>query len=81
MAHSPIIGYGAPLMDGGEAAFSSSRLLPGDECLLLLAQPLDAEATTSPAFRKSGGFMPRPTPGGVPVVMMSPGCSVMNWLT
>ena len=31
------------------------------------------------AMRKS--FMPAPTPGGVPVVMMSPGISVMNWLT
>ena len=28
-----------------------------------------------------GGFMPSATPGGVPVVMMSPGSSVMNWLT
>ena len=36
---------------------------------------------TSPFFRYSGGFMPRPTPGGVPVVMMSPGISVMKWLT
>ena len=31
--------------------------------------------------RKRCGFMPMPTPGGVPVVMMSPGSSVMNWLT
>ena len=34
--------------------------------------------TTSPAFRYWGfGFMPMPTPGGVPVVMTSPGSSVM----
>ncbi|MNC86811.1 hypothetical protein D3C83_24920 [compost metagenome] len=26
-------------------------------------------------------MMPRPTPGGVPVAMMSPGMSVMYWLT
>ena len=29
-------------------------------------------STTSPAFKNTGGFMPRPTPGGVPVEMMSP---------
>jgi DNA-binding transcriptional LysR family regulator len=32
---------------------------------------------TSPTSRNFGGFMPRPTPGGVPVVMMSPGISVI----
>ena len=37
---------------------------------------------TSPAFSQIGfGFLPMPTPGGVPVAMMSPGCSVMKWLT
>ncbi len=35
---------------------------------------------TSPPLRKTGGFMPRPTPGGVPVVMTSPARSSMNWL-
>ena len=29
----------------------------------------------SPAFRNRGGFLPDPTPGGVPVVMTSPGSS------
>ena len=33
--------------------------------------------TTSPALSHCGGFMPRPTPGGVPVVITSPGSSVM----
>ena len=32
----------------------------------------------SSALRKRGGFMPRPTPGGVPVVMTSPGSSIMK---
>ncbi len=37
---------------------------------------------TAPGLRNSGvGLMPRPTPGGVPVAMMSPGRSVMYWLT
>ena len=33
----------------------------------------------SPALRNIGvGFMPRPTPGGVPVMMMSPGSITKN---
>ena len=36
---------------------------------------------TSPGFRYTGfGFAPMPTPGGVPVVMQSPGSSVMKRL-
>src|SRR6202030_3036964 len=35
--------------------------------------PSMPSVTTSPAFRNVGGFMPRPTPGGVPVMMTSPG--------
>jgi p-hydroxybenzoate 3-monooxygenase len=36
---------------------------------------------TSPTFRNTGsGFTPWPTPGGVPVAMTSPACSVMKWL-
>ena len=39
-------------------------------------------AITSPGFRYQGaGFCPRPTPGGVPVVMMSPGSNVMTFET
>ena len=34
--------------------------------------------TTSPALRNCGGFMPSPTPGGVPVTTMSPGSSTKN---
>src|SRR3954451_1033907 len=41
-------------------------------------RPSMPSVMTSPTLRKVGGFMPRPTPGGVPVVMMSPGSSVMN---
>ncbi len=34
---------------------------------------------TSPGLRNTGlGFLPRPTPGGVPVVITSPGSSVMS---
>ena len=37
-------------------------------------------STTSPAFKKLGGFRPNPTPAGVPVLSKSPGKSVMNEL-
>ena len=43
--------------------------------------PATPRRMLSPGFKKRGGFMPMPTPGGVPVVMMSPGWSDMNWLT
>ena len=36
---------------------------------------------TSPGLSSTGGFRATPTPGGVPVVMMSPGSSVMYRLT
>src|ERR1700748_1124989 len=38
-------------------------------------RPSMPSVTTSPTLRNFGGFMPAPTPGGVPVVMMSPGSS------
>ena len=41
-------------------------------------RPAMPSAMTSPGLRKTGGFMPRPTPGGVPVVMTSPGSSTMK---
>ena len=49
--------------------------------LALLAETRDAERDDVAGFRYCGGLRPMPTPGGVPVVMMSPGSSVMNWLT
>src|SRR5690606_9507804 len=38
--------------------------------------PSISTSTTSPGFRKTGGFMNTPTPSGVPVLIMSPGSSV-----
>ena len=44
-------------------------------------RPAMPRRISSPAFRNTGvGFMPRATPGGVPVVMRSPGHSVMKRL-
>src|SRR5271166_6829065 len=37
-----------------------------------------SSSTTSPGLRNCEGFMPAPTPSGVPVTTMSPGRSVMN---
>src|SRR5439155_12613087 len=44
-------------------------------------RPSIPSSTTSPAFRYCGGFIPKPTPGGVPVLITSPGRRVMNSLT
>jgi hypothetical protein len=35
---------------------------------------------TLPGRRYTGGFCPRPTPGGVPVEIISPGCRLINRL-
>jgi hypothetical protein len=40
----------------------------------------DFNSTTSPSFNSTGGWRLNPTPAGVPVAMMSPGSSVINWL-
>ena len=41
-------------------------------------RPSIPSSTTSPAFRKVGGLHAQATPAGVPVLMTSPGSSVMN---
>jgi LacI family transcriptional regulator len=43
-------------------------------------RPSIPSSITSPGFKYTGGFWPRPTPAGVPVEMTSPGRRVMNWL-
>ena len=43
-------------------------------------RPSTPRRTMSPGFMNVGGFMPAPTPGGVPVVMISPGNSVKKRL-
>jgi hypothetical protein len=43
-------------------------------------RPSTPRRTLSPGFMKVGGFMPAPTPGGVPVVMISPGNRVKKRL-
>jgi hypothetical protein len=43
-------------------------------------RPSMPSSTVSPAFIYCGGFIPSPTPAGVPVLITSPGSSVMNSL-
>src|SRR6185437_9716000 len=43
--------------------------------------PIPSRMVSPAARNTTSGFWPMPTPGGVPVVMMSPGSSVMKWLT
>ena len=51
-------------------------------CCVCSPRPCTPRRMVWPGLRNTGsGFMPRPTPGGVPVLMMSPACSVMKWLT
>ena len=40
----------------------------------------DAGSFTDPSYLSRFGFIPSPTPGGVPVVITSPASSSMNWL-
>ena len=50
-------------------------------CCRCSPKPSIPNSTTSPCFKYCGGFIPIPTPDGVPVDMTSPGNKVMNWLT
>lgn len=57
---------------------SSPYILNGTTFCCCWPRPSMPSVMTSPAFKNRGGFMPRPTPGGVPVVMTSPASSTMN---
>ena len=68
--------------DGGHAEEGKGAGDWGDPCcfllirhgaLLLFAEAFDAEADGLAGRRNVGGFIPMPTPDGVPVEMMSPG--------
>jgi len=45
-----------------------------------LPTPSKATSTTSPSLSQSWGFLPIPTPDGVPVKITSPGSRVVPWL-
>jgi hypothetical protein len=60
-------------MSAGSQACTTWRCVP---------RPSMPSVITSPGLRYTGfGLMPMPTPGGVPVVIRSPGYSVMKRLT
>jgi len=49
-------------------------------CWRASPKPSMPNSTRSPGFKKLGGFRPSPTPAGVPVLIKSPGNSVMKEL-
>ncbi|KAF6793011.1 fungal specific transcription factor [Colletotrichum musicola] len=53
--------------------FSWLNSMPGSSLLILTS-------TTSPSTRYPGGFIPMPTPDGVPVRITVPGSNVVPWL-
>ena len=78
----------APAIDrrpaAADAACNQCQSAPPGQrltCCRCDPSPSIPRVMTSPSARKTGGLRPLPTPGGVPVVMMSPGCNDMNWLT
>jgi len=46
--------------------------------LTRFSEPIDAELDEISGSKKVGGFLPSPTPAGVPVLIRSPGSSVMK---
>ena len=87
-ASMPLIAYAGNRRHGRKAAAQRRRRdqpsisFGSQACTFCRCSPSPSmpRRSSSPAFRYIGGFMPRPTPGGVPVVMRSPGHSVMNRL-
>ena len=51
-----------------------------ETCCRCSPSPSMPSVITSPGCNQMGGLNPRPTPGGVPVLIRSPGSSTMNWL-
>jgi len=49
-------------------------------CCRCRPRPAMPSSITSPGCRYRGGVIPIPTPGGVPVLIRSPGFKTMNWL-
>ena len=67
----------------------ASPLLPGDDGRSYFSSSIGLTSTptpsmsisqVSPPFMNIGGLRAKPTPDGVPVMMMSPGSSVMPWV-
>ena len=74
VATSPSDEWGSPALP------RQAQALKGTTSWRCSPRPSMPRVITSPFFRYFGGFMPRPTPGGVPVVITSPGSRVMKWL-
>ena len=65
---------------GGRTAVVCCRRQTGSANTMFSMWPMPSISTriTSPTFRNDGGFIPAPTPDGVPVARMSPGSSVIT---
>src|SRR5690606_27869675 len=64
-----------------ETRYNAPAQLPEDHQTTFCSctpSPSTDSRITSPRFRKRLGFMPSPTPGGVPVVTMSPASRIMK---
>ena len=72
---------GRPAVEASEQVHASFILANATTSLALLAQLLDAERHHVARLQEPrSASCPMPTPGGVPVVIMSPGISVMHSL-
>ena len=63
-----------------ERAHQRDAVGSGMTCWVCVPSRVMLSVMVSPPWRYSGGVMPRPTPGGVPVLIRSPGSSARNWL-
>src|ERR1700689_4616034 len=73
-AHKKIMAGINPAMTREMPIASRPQYLPFTIFCRCSPTPSTPRVTPSPAFKNFGsGFMPRPTPGGVPVMMTSPG--------
>jgi hypothetical protein len=64
--------------DGFKGACLAYAFRERHHFLLLLTQPGNPQAQLVALLQEALRLRPSPTPGGVPVVMMSPGSSVMK---
>ena len=72
------------------AGHRQNAAMPGDDAVSYFSSAIGLTSTptpsmsisqVSPPFMNTGGLRAKPTPDGVPVMMMSPGSSVMPWVT
>ena len=70
------------LINPAPNAIINSIILNYSAIILIVCDPKLSTVSSilSPSLRNTGGFIPRPTPGGVPVVTISPGINVIKFV-